>query len=170
MGVFAKEAEVSTPLPPAKAFKAFVSVELLQGDGGPGTIKNITFAEDKDNLLYTYVVIESDFFNNVVEKISYETKFVAVADGGTSIKVTTTFYTIGDIQISPDLMLQIKEASKKRALVLKAIENCIGKSVEVGQHAALFFQKQLEPVKLLQSKLLFCFVTFELMFCNLVES
>ncbi|KAL1111577.1 hypothetical protein V6Z11_D02G069600 [Gossypium hirsutum] len=121
MGVFAKEAEVGTPLPPAKAFKAFVSVELLQGDGGPGTIKNITFAEvdvlDKDNLLYTYVVIESDFFNNVVEKINYETKFVAVADGGTSIKVTTTFYTIGDIQISPDLMLQIKEASKKRALL-----------------------------------------------------
>ncbi|KAK8308588.1 hypothetical protein V6Z12_D02G070200 [Gossypium hirsutum] len=123
MGVFAKEAEVGTPLPPAKAFKAFVSVELLQGDGGPGTIKNITFAEvdvlDKDNLLYTYVVIESDFFNNVVEKINYETKFVAVADGGTSIKVTTTFYTIGDIQISPDLMLQIKEASKKRALGMK---------------------------------------------------
>ncbi|KAB2040193.1 hypothetical protein ES319_D02G065400v1 [Gossypium barbadense] len=163
MGVFAKEAEVSTPLPPAKVFKAFVvdldtlmpkvapqainSVELLQRDGGPGTIKKITFAEDKDNLLYTYVVIESDFFNNVVEKISYETKFVAVADGGTSIK------------ISPDLMLQIKEASEKRALVLKAIENCAGKSVEVGQHAALFSQKQLEPVKLLQSKLLFCFVT-----------
>ncbi|KAG4157339.1 hypothetical protein ERO13_D02G057156v2 [Gossypium hirsutum] len=64
MGVFAKEAEVSTPLPPAKAFKTFVvdldtlmpkvapqapqaikSVELLQGDGGPRTIKKITFAE-----------------------------------------------------------------------------------------------------------------------------
>ncbi|TYJ45482.1 hypothetical protein E1A91_A02G059500v1 [Gossypium mustelinum] len=145
MGVFAKEAEVSTPLPPAKAFKAFAvdldtlmpkvapqaikSVELLQGDGGPGTIKKNTFAEgygftyakhrvdvlDKDNLLYTYVVIESDFFNNVVEKISYET----------NIKITTTFYTIGDIQITPDLMLQIKEASEKLALVLKAIENYV---------------------------------------------
>ncbi|KAG4210484.1 hypothetical protein ERO13_A02G052100v2 [Gossypium hirsutum] len=155
MGVFAKEAEVSTPLPPAKAFKGFAvdldtlmpkvapqsikSVELLQGDGGPGTIKKNTFAEgygftyakhrvdvlDKDNSLYTYVVIESDFFNNVVEKISYETKFVAAADGGTSIKITTTFYTIGDIQITPDLMLQIKEASEKLALVLKAIENYV---------------------------------------------
>ncbi|KAK5840688.1 hypothetical protein PVK06_009591 [Gossypium arboreum] len=154
MGGFAKEVEVSTSLPPAKAFKAFAedldtllptvapqaikSVERLEGDGGPGTIKKITFAEggygfsyakhrvdvlDKDNFLYTYVVIESDFFNNMVEKISYETKFVAAADGGTRIKVTTTFYTSGDIQITPDLMLQIKEASEKRALILKAIEN-----------------------------------------------
>ncbi|KAB2040202.1 hypothetical protein ES319_D02G066300v1 [Gossypium barbadense] len=163
MGGFAKEVEVSTSLPPAKAFKAFAedldtllpkvapqaikSVERLKGDSIPGTIKKITFAEgygfsyakhrvdvfvevwsallDKDNLLYTYVVIESDFFNNMVEKISYKTKFVAAADGGTSIKVTTTFYTIGDIQITPDLMLQIKEASEKRALILKAIENYV---------------------------------------------
>ncbi|PPD94542.1 hypothetical protein GOBAR_DD08411 [Gossypium barbadense] len=91
MGVFAKEAEVSTPLSPTKAFKAF--------------------AVDLDTLM--------------PKKISYETKFVAAADGGTSIKVTTTFYTIGDIQISPDLMLQVKEASEKRALVLKAIENYV---------------------------------------------
>ncbi|MFQ6628406.1 hypothetical protein Gotur_006477 [Gossypium turneri] len=86
---------------PKAAPQAIKSVELLQGDGGPGTIKKYTFAEvdvlDKDNLLYTYVVIEIDFFNNMEEKISYETKFVAAADGGTSIKVTTTFYTIGDI-------------------------------------------------------------------------
>ncbi|KAL1181615.1 hypothetical protein V6Z11_A02G061900 [Gossypium hirsutum] len=139
MGGFAKEVEVSTSLPPAKAFKAFAEdLDTLLPTVAPQAIKSkITFAEgygfsyakhrvdvlDKDNFLYTYVVIESDFFNNTVEKISYETKFVAAADGGTRIKVTTTFYTIGDIQITPDLMLQIKEASEKRALILKAIEN-----------------------------------------------
>ncbi|KAG8499578.1 hypothetical protein CXB51_006223 [Gossypium anomalum] len=94
----------SLTLFPTVAPQAIKSVERLEGDGGPGTIKKITFTEgygfsyakhrvdvlDKDNLLYTYVVIESDFFNNMVEKISYETKFVAAADGGTSIKVTTT--------------------------------------------------------------------------------
>ncbi|TYI92419.1 hypothetical protein E1A91_D02G069400v1 [Gossypium mustelinum] len=81
-------------------------------------LKNITFSEYK----FTYAKHRVD----VLDKDNYyETKFVAAADGGTSIKVTTTFYTIGDIQISPDLMLQIKEASEKPALVLKAIENYV---------------------------------------------
>ncbi|MBA0585391.1 major allergen Pru ar 1 [Gossypium raimondii] len=155
MGVFTKEAEVSTPLPPAKAFKAFAvdienlmpkvapqtvkSVEVLEGNGGPGTIRKITFAEghglshakhkvdvlDKDNLVYAYTVMESDFFNNKIEKISYDIKFVAAADGGSTVKVAATFYTAGDTEVTPDLMAQIKEASEKRALVMKAIESYV---------------------------------------------
>ena len=63
MGVFTHENEVTSPLPPSKLFKAFVldadnlvpkiykhgindlSVEILEGHGGPGTIKKFTFRE-----------------------------------------------------------------------------------------------------------------------------
>jgi hypothetical protein len=63
MGVFTYENEVTSPLPPSKLFKAFVldadnlvpkiykhgindlNVEILEGHGGPGTIKKFTFQE-----------------------------------------------------------------------------------------------------------------------------
>lgn len=61
MGLITYDMEISTSIPPAKMFHAFVvdgdeiypkilpqvfqSVEIVEGDGGPGTIKNITFGE-----------------------------------------------------------------------------------------------------------------------------
>ncbi|XVE82209.1 hypothetical protein DITRI_Ditri15bG0129100 [Diplodiscus trichospermus] len=61
MGVFTYEAEIVTAIPPAKLFQAFVldgdklipkivpkafkSVEIIEGDGGPGSIKKITFGD-----------------------------------------------------------------------------------------------------------------------------
>ncbi|GLT32554.1 hypothetical protein SLA2020_072140 [Shorea laevis] len=60
MGVFTYESEIITSIPPAKMFKAFfvdsdkfipkvvpqaIKIELFEGDGGPGSIKKITFGE-----------------------------------------------------------------------------------------------------------------------------
>ncbi|KAK9992167.1 hypothetical protein SO802_027152 [Lithocarpus litseifolius] len=61
MGVFTYETETTSIIAPAKLFKAFVldgdnlipkvaphaikSVEIIEGNGGPGTIKKITFGE-----------------------------------------------------------------------------------------------------------------------------
>lgn len=61
MGVLTFEKELATAIPPAKMFKVFVleadtalpsilseaikSVEFIQGNGGPGTIKKTTFVE-----------------------------------------------------------------------------------------------------------------------------
>ena len=61
MGVITFDIEIPSPIPPAKMFKASVldadnlahkmmpdaikSVETLEGDGGPGTIKLTTFGE-----------------------------------------------------------------------------------------------------------------------------
>ncbi|XP_021290913.1 major allergen Pru av 1-like [Herrania umbratica] len=149
MGVVTYEMEVATSIPPAKMFKAFVldadnlipkvvpqaikSSELLEGDGGPGSIKKITFGEgsqfkyvkhkiegiDKENFSYSYSVIEGDALMNTLEKISYETKFVAGPDGGSVCKSTSKYYTIGDIEIKEE---QIK-AGKARALgMYKAVE------------------------------------------------
>ena len=67
MGVFTYEAEFTSTIPPARLFKAFVldgdnlipkiapqaikQAEILEGDGGPGTIKKITFGEGKFYIL-----------------------------------------------------------------------------------------------------------------------
>ncbi|EOY06619.1 Pathogenesis-related protein 10.5 [Theobroma cacao] len=149
MGVVTYEMEVATSIPPAKMFKAFVldadnlipkvvpqaikSSELLEGDGGPGSIKKITFGEgsqfkyvkhkvegiDKENFSYSYSVIEGDALMNTLEKISYETKFAAGPDGGSVCKSTGKYYTIGDTEIKEE---QIK-AGKERALgMYKAVE------------------------------------------------
>ena len=61
MGAITYEMEVTSSIPPAKMFKAFVldvdslipkvlpqpikCVEIIEGDGGPGTIKKINFGE-----------------------------------------------------------------------------------------------------------------------------
>ncbi|XP_022760630.1 major allergen Pru ar 1-like [Durio zibethinus] len=150
MGVVTHEFEVISPLPPTKVFKAFVldfdnlfpkvvphavkSIELLEGDGGPGSIKKITFAEDsqvkyvkqkieamdKQNLSHTYSVIEGDALMNVLEKITYETKFEAAPGGGTLCKRICKYYTIGDIEIKEE---EIKAGSERQAAVYKAVED-----------------------------------------------
>ncbi|GMJ12258.1 MLP-like protein 423 [Hibiscus trionum] len=150
MGVFTHDMEVSAPIPPAKAFKAIVldfdtlfpkvvpdsikSVEVLEGDGGPGTIKKVTFAEgfgldyvkhkvnelDKDNLFYSYSVIEGDILKNILEKITYDVKFVAGPDGGAICKRTTKFYSIGDVEIKEEA---IKAGMERQARVFKAVED-----------------------------------------------
>lgn len=61
MGILTKDLEITSPVPPAKMFQAFClqsdelfpkvlpqafkSIELVEGDGGAGSIKKITFAE-----------------------------------------------------------------------------------------------------------------------------
>ncbi|KAF2313860.1 hypothetical protein GH714_018372 [Hevea brasiliensis] len=64
MGVVTLEKEITVAIPPAKTFKVFVlesdtaipsilpqavkTVEIIEGNGGPGTIKKITFGEGGD--------------------------------------------------------------------------------------------------------------------------
>ncbi|TYH82621.1 hypothetical protein ES332_D02G074600v1 [Gossypium tomentosum] len=104
MGVLTYESEVITAIPPAKMFKAcildgdnlipkilaqaFKSIEYIEGNGEPGSIKKVTFGEgsqlkymkqkveavDKENFVYIYSVIEGDALMNKLEKITYETK------------------------------------------------------------------------------------------------
>ncbi|KAE8730948.1 Major allergen Pru av 1 [Hibiscus syriacus] len=141
--------EVNTPIPPEKAFKSFVldydtlfpkvvphaikSVEILEGDGGPGTIKKITFAEgigfnyvkhkvhtlNKENRSYSHSVIEGDVLSNKLEKITDENKFDPTPNGGTIIKITTKFYSVGDAEITED---EMKKVIESRARVYNAVE------------------------------------------------
>ncbi|KAK8585854.1 hypothetical protein V6N13_050824 [Hibiscus sabdariffa] len=128
MGVVRREMEITSPLPPTKLFKAFAldfdtlfpkaipnaitTVELLEGDGGVGSIKKVTFSQgwglnylkhrvdelDQDNLSYAYTVFEGEILKNIYERIRFETKFVAARNGGTICKMTAEYYTVGDVE------------------------------------------------------------------------
>ncbi|KAL5541898.1 hypothetical protein UlMin_009610 [Ulmus minor] len=149
MGVFTYETEFTSTVAPARLFKAFIldadnlipkiapqavkSAEILEGDGGAGTIKKITFGEgsqynyvkhkiesiDKENFTYNYTLIEGDALSDKIEKISYETKLVASPDGGSIIKSTSHYHTIGDVEIKNE---HVKEGKEKAAGLFKLIE------------------------------------------------
>ncbi|CAK9145618.1 unnamed protein product [Ilex paraguariensis] len=149
MGVITYDMEVTSSISPAKMFKAFVldgdtlipkvlpqaikSVEIIEGDGGAGTIKVITFGEgsqfksvkhkvdgiDKENLTYSYSIIEGDALMGVLESISYVVKINSHADGGSICKTSSTYHTKGDVQITEE---QIKEGKEKALGMFKAVE------------------------------------------------
>ncbi|KAL5182584.1 Stress-induced protein SAM22 [Glycine soja] len=99
-----------------KAVEAFRSVENLEGNGGPGTIKKITFVEDGEskfvlhkiesvdeaNLGYSYSVVGGVGLPDTVEKITFECKLAAGANGGSAGKLTVKYQTKGDAQPNPD--------------------------------------------------------------------
>ncbi|XP_062108686.1 major allergen Pru av 1-like [Humulus lupulus] len=149
MGVFTCETEFTSTIPPARLFKAFVldgdnlipkiapqaikQVEILEGDGGAGTIKKITFGEgssfnyvkhrvesvDQDNLSHSYTLIEGDALTDKLEKICYETKLVASPDGGSIVKTVSKYYTNGDAEIKEE---NVKEGKEKASQLFKLFE------------------------------------------------
>ncbi|XP_040999890.1 major allergen Pru av 1-like [Juglans microcarpa x Juglans regia] len=148
MGVFTYEYETTSAIPPPRLFKAFIldadnlvpkvapqafkSTEILEGDGGPGTIKKITFGEgsqykyvkhkvekiDHANFSYSYSLIEGDALGDILEKISYEIKLVA-HEAGSIVKSTSHYHTKGDHEIKEE---HVKAGKEKAAGLFKAIE------------------------------------------------
>ncbi|GMN75131.1 hypothetical protein TIFTF001_052585 [Ficus carica] len=149
MGVCTYEHETTSTISPARIFKAFIldadnviakvaphavkHVEILEGNGGPGTIKKITFGEgskfkyakhrvdsvDHDNLTYCHSLIEGDILAGKFEKISHETKVVASPGGGSIVKATITYYTIGDAKVNEE---HVKEGKEKATGIFKLVE------------------------------------------------
>ncbi|KAE8700241.1 Major allergen Pru av 1 [Hibiscus syriacus] len=129
MGVTSYSDEYSSTIPPARLFKALIvdSHNLIPklmpldiknikitGDGGAGSIRQINFAEgskvkyiknrvdelDEKNFSFKYSLIEGDGLMEKLEKITYEVKFESTADGGSKNKMTSTYYTKGELEIS----------------------------------------------------------------------
>ncbi|KAE8708810.1 Major pollen allergen Aln g 1 [Hibiscus syriacus] len=147
MGVVSYEFETTSPISAARLFKAITfeadklfpkaaphavkSVEL-QGNGGPGTLVKINFAEgvpfqyvkhhidavDKANLTYSYSVIEGGPLGDKLEKISFDNKLAAAGEG-TLVKSSMKFFTIGDSTFTED---EIKEQIQRMDGVYKAVE------------------------------------------------
>ncbi|GAY35786.1 hypothetical protein CUMW_018520 [Citrus unshiu] len=149
MGVMRFEKEVSAAVAPSRMFKAFFleahnflpklvpqaikSVEILQGDGGAGSIKITNFADggnfkyakhrideiDKDNFRCKYTVIEGDMLGTILESIIYDVKFEASGNGGSICKVASEFHTKGDQEIKEEAL---KEAEEKAMGLHKIVE------------------------------------------------
>ncbi|XP_024024977.1 major allergen Pru av 1 [Morus notabilis] len=146
MGVFTFDDDFTSTVAPARLFRAFVldadnlfpkiapqaakSAETVVGNGGPGTIKKITFPDgkyvkqrldsiDHDNFSYGHSVIEGDVLSAELEKIAHVTKFVASPNGGTIIKVTTNFHTVGNAHVDE---AKAKEGKEKAAGLFKLVE------------------------------------------------
>ncbi|XP_016647132.1 PREDICTED: major allergen Pru ar 1-like [Prunus mume] len=110
------------------------SLQIKKGDGGVGTIKKTSFGEgseysyvkhqvdelDKDNFVYNYSLIEGeDALTDKIEKISYEIKLVASADGGSVIKNTSSYHTKGEVEIKEE---HVKAGTEKAYALFKIIE------------------------------------------------
>ncbi|KAJ1407698.1 START-like domain superfamily [Sesbania bispinosa] len=138
MGVIISESERVSPVAPARLYKAIVldssnvfpkalskfvkSIEIIEGDGGPGSIKKLTLVDggyvkhkvdvvDPENYVYHYTIIEGTALSEPLEKISYEYKSEASPDGGSLIKSKTKYYTKGDAQLTEEFLKGSKEMS-----------------------------------------------------------
>ncbi|KAL6970256.1 Major allergen Pru av 1 [Sarracenia purpurea var. burkii] len=151
MGVITYESEISSPIPPAKLFKAFVldgdnlipkilpnaikKVEVIEGNGGPGTVKIITFGEasthksvkhkvdtlDVENFTYSYTIIEGDALTEgTIESITNEVKIIPAPHGGSITKNISHYHVKGEAKITEE---QIKAGKEKASVIFKAVES-----------------------------------------------
>ncbi|KAK7363527.1 hypothetical protein VNO77_05673 [Canavalia gladiata] len=148
MGVFSFEDEHISSVAPAKLYKALAkdsdtiipkvveaiqSIEIVEGNGGPGTIKKLTVVEggkssyvlhkveaiDEANLGYNYSLVGGTGLEEVLEKVCFETKVLPGPDGGSLGKVTVKYHTKGDAALSEEL----RETTKAKGTALfKAVE------------------------------------------------
>ncbi|XP_016505159.1 pathogenesis-related protein STH-2 [Nicotiana tabacum] len=126
MGVTTYTHEVTTSVAPTRLFKAIVldsenlvpklmpkvvkNIEIIEGDGGAGSIKKMNFVEgspnkylkhkihviDDKNLVTKYSLIEGDVLGDKLEFVTYEIKFEASGNGGCICKTSTEYHTKGD--------------------------------------------------------------------------
>lgn len=82
-------------------------------------VKHKVESVDKDNFSYCYSLIEGDALSDKIEKISYETKLVASADGGSIIKSISKYHTVGDFEIKEE---DVKSGKEKAAGLFKLVE------------------------------------------------
>ncbi|KAI3459574.1 hypothetical protein Pfo_016237 [Paulownia fortunei] len=135
--------EIKLRVPAKRMFKAMVtesytilpkiipnavkSIEILQGDGGAGTIRQTNFPDgapypyvkhridvlDTENYASKYTLIEGPVLGDKLESVYYDQKFEDSSDGGSIITIVSEYYTKGDIQFKEE---DIK-AGKDQALV-----------------------------------------------------
>ncbi|XP_050219267.1 major allergen Pru ar 1-like [Mercurialis annua] len=149
MGVFCYSDEYTSPIPPARLFKALIldsnnlipklmpqvvqSIQYVEGDGGVGSIRQINFQQghqvkyvknkietlDVENYTYKYSMVEGDGLLERLESAVYEVELVAGADGGSINKMKSTYHTKGDIVLSEE---EVKAGKEKAIGMYKVVE------------------------------------------------
>ncbi|KAK9282423.1 hypothetical protein L1049_005340 [Liquidambar formosana] len=132
MGVTSFTQEIACSVPPARIFKALIldshnlipklmpqaikSIDIIQGDGGAGSIKQINFAEgshfkymkhridslDEENLSCKYTLIEGDVLMDKIESVAYELTFEASSNGECICKMRSEYHGLGDSEIKEE--------------------------------------------------------------------
>ncbi|OWM88131.1 major allergen Pru ar 1-like [Punica granatum] len=141
--------EFSSPIPAPRMFKALIlegdnlipkimpqaikNIEIIQGDGGPGSIRQMNFAEgsqlkhlkhridvlDKEKMTYSYTMIEGSDLTDKLESISYEIKFETTPEGGCKGTNVSKYYPKPGVTINEE---EIKAGKEKAMAVFKAVE------------------------------------------------
>lgn len=149
MGVHTFTDDIKSPVAASRLFKAMVldadtllpkivpqaikNVEVVEGNGGPGTIKQINFPEgspvkyvkhrvdavDKEKMTYAYTVVEGDALMGKLESISYEFKLNSAPDGGSIGKNVSTYNTKPGAEIKEE---EIKAGKNMAEGIFKAVE------------------------------------------------
>ncbi|XP_030974278.1 major allergen Pru ar 1-like [Quercus lobata] len=149
MGVITYTDEYTSSIPPSRLFKAVVidapnlipkifpqvvkSIEIIQGDGGIGSIRQINFAEgsqlnsvknridelNEENHSYKYTCIEGDALADKLESIAYEVQFEPTPEGGSKNKMTSKYYTKADVVLSEE---EIKAGKDNALEIYKIVE------------------------------------------------
>ncbi|XP_057964284.1 major strawberry allergen Fra a 1-2-like [Malania oleifera] len=147
MGVMRYSQENTSPVPPARFYRALIrdahklvpkllpaatkSIEILQRVGGAhGTILLICFSDgkqakhrfdamDDEKYVCRYTLIEGEVLKSGIESIVYETKFEALADGGSICKRTVEVNATLGAEIQEE---EIKASNERAEQLYKAVE------------------------------------------------
>ncbi|KAK1380329.1 Major allergen Pru ar like [Heracleum sosnowskyi] len=149
MGVQKSEVVITSAVPAAKLFKALCididtllpqvlpgaikGGEIVEGDGGVGTIKLVTLGDaspyktmkqkvdaiDKEAFTFSYSIIDGDILLGFIDSINNHLSFVPTADGGCTATSTAVFNTKGDAVVPEE---NIKFANEQNNLIFKAVE------------------------------------------------
>ena len=149
MSVINSEIEVSSSLSAEKLFKlfkdfdtlapkvepqTFKAINLIQGDGGVGSIKSTTYGEavpytsgkhkidaiDPSNFSVTYTVFEGDVLMGILDSATSHVKFVPSADGGAVFKNNSVLKCKGDAKPTEETINHFKESFKNTFKALEA--------------------------------------------------
>lgn len=128
------KAFVDSPnLLPKVAPQAFKSIEVLEGDGGVGTVTLWTFPDggdykqvkhridalDKDNFTSKYTLYDGDGILTLAEKWVYDVKFEASGNGGCAYKFTVEVYVKDGEELKEEY---VKDAEEKASGLYKVLE------------------------------------------------
>ncbi|KAJ6672636.1 hypothetical protein OIU85_013922 [Salix viminalis] len=94
------------------------SIETIEGNGGPGTVKKLTFAED--SLTHSYTAIDGVILLDKFESIAYDIKFEATPEGGCKGTFVSKYFPKQGAEIKEE---EIKEGKEKAAALYKVVED-----------------------------------------------
>ncbi|XAR57034.1 hypothetical protein NMG60_11025035 [Bertholletia excelsa] len=111
---------------PKLMFSSIKSIELIKGQGEPGSIKQMNFTEasplkyvryridelDEQNFMCKYTFLEVDGLTDKLESIVYEVKFERYGFTGCVCKMTSEYRTKGDVEFKEEDI----ELGKDRAI------------------------------------------------------